>query len=349
MAGLCAAARARELGAHPVVFEKGDRPGGSMVLSSGVVWRYREWDEFRRQCPRGDPELQRLVFDRLDEALAWLRRLGAPVVEPETRNPLTTGVRFDPQGLTRTLVQAAGDVRLSSTCDDATILATGGFHASAELVERLIAPAAPLALRANPWSDGEGLRAGLARGGACSDGMAEFYGRAMPDTDFGPEDFVPLAQLYAHRAAVFDEDGEEVPIDPDDWSETRIVQAIARRPGGAAWYVLDDAALADPDVAGQVECARAARGTVISADELPFRVPSAARQAVRVRASITHTIGGLRVDPSARVVGGDGAPLDGLFAAGADVGGISTGGYASGLAQALVLGLVAAESVADAP
>jgi hypothetical protein len=49
-------------------------------------------------------------------------------------------------------------------------------------------------------------------------------------------------------------------------------------------------------------------------------------------------MGGLRVDDRARVVG-----VDGLWAAGVDVGGISTGGYASGLAQALVLGLAAAE------
>jgi NADPH-dependent 2,4-dienoyl-CoA reductase/sulfur reductase-like enzyme len=39
MAGLVAAARARELGAEPVVLEKGNRAGGSMLLSSGVVWR----------------------------------------------------------------------------------------------------------------------------------------------------------------------------------------------------------------------------------------------------------------------------------------------------------------------
>jgi hypothetical protein len=38
-----------------------------------------------------------------------------------------------------------------------------------------------------------------------------------------------------------------------------------------------------------------------------------------------------------------GEPLDGLYAAGADAGGISAGGYASGLASALVLGLAAAE------
>ena len=51
MAGLCAGARARELGASPTVFEKGTRPGGSMLLSSGVIWRYRSFEEFRAQQP----------------------------------------------------------------------------------------------------------------------------------------------------------------------------------------------------------------------------------------------------------------------------------------------------------
>jgi succinate dehydrogenase/fumarate reductase flavoprotein subunit len=36
--------------------------------------------------------------------------------------------------------------------------------------------------------------------------------------------------------------------------------------------------------------------------------------------------------------------VDGLFAAGVDAGGVSTGGYASGLASALVLGRTAAEA-----
>ena len=48
------------------------------------------------------------------------------------------------------------------------------------------------------------------------------------------------------------------------------------------------------------------------------------------------------------MLGADGVPVDGLFAAGVDAGGVATGGYASGLAQALVLGLVAAESFAAA-
>src|SRR5690348_17644214 len=48
MAGLVCAARARELGLRPRVIEKGTRAGGSMLLSSCVIWRHVEWDDFRR-------------------------------------------------------------------------------------------------------------------------------------------------------------------------------------------------------------------------------------------------------------------------------------------------------------
>src|SRR4051794_16656172 len=134
MAGLSAAARARELGASPVVLEKGTRPGGSMLLSSGVIWRYRSFEEFRTQCPTGEERVQRLVFERLDEGLEWLESLGAPVVTRETENPLTTGVRFDPAGLTETLLRAAGKVRFEQSVTVTVtvtgvplVLGTGGF------------------------------------------------------------------------------------------------------------------------------------------------------------------------------------------------------------------------------
>ena len=335
MAGLVAAARARELGASPVVFEKGTRPGGSMLLSSCVIWRYSSFDEFRRQCPDGDEALQRLVWERLDDALDWLEALGAPVTQPETENPLTTGRRFDPDGLTDALVRAAGDVRVGEIAPEPTILATGGFQGSSELVAEHIRPAAPLPLRANPWSAGDGLRLGLERGGSLSAGMDEFYGRNMPDAPFGEADFVPAAQLYAARARVVNERGEEFVTEPVDWSETRVVQATAHQPGAVAWYLIDSDALSG--VEETVERARRLGGPVLAGRELPFAAGNAAA-GVRVRAAITHTIGGLRVDEHARVAG-----ADGLYAAGADAGGISTGGYASGLASALVLGLAAAE------
>ena len=348
MAGLVAVARLRELGQKPTLREKGSRAGGSMLLSSGVIWRHREWEDFRRECPAGDERLQRVVWERLDEAIEWLVAKGAPVVWEETGNPRTIGKRFEPRGVVEAL---AVELELGADgCDgEATILCTGGFAASPQLVTEYIAPAAGLRLRANEWSTGDGLRFALAREAHLSGGMEEFYGRNMPDAPWDETQLVSLSQLFARYARIFDEDGAEF-FSRDDvsWSETNVVQATAHRRGAKAYYVLDAEALQghvrDRTVAEMVEAAPAEAR--VGLGDLPFDAPEGAVAAVRVIASITHTIGGLLVDERARVLREDGSAIDGLWAAGVDAGGIATGGYASGLAQALVQGLVAAEDAA---
>jgi fumarate reductase flavoprotein subunit len=351
MAGLVAAARLRELDLEVTVREKGTRAGGSMLLSSCVIWRHTSWDEFRRECPGGDERLQRLVWERLDDALDWLESIGAPVVWTETGNAKTTGRRFEPRGLTEALAARAGgiELRADGCSDGGIILCTGGFAASSDLVTRYIAPAASLRLRASPWSEGDGLCFALDRGAALSDGLDEFYGRNMPDTAWDETELVSLSQLYGRFARVFDEDGIEFfERDEVSWSETNIVQATAHRRDAKAYYVLDAPALAqkvrERTVAEMVDLAPPEAHVALS--DLPFDPPSGTVAAVRVVASITHTIGGLRVDERARVVRDDGSAIDGLWAAGVDAGGVATGGYASGLAQALVLGLAAAEDAA---
>jgi succinate dehydrogenase/fumarate reductase flavoprotein subunit len=330
MAGLVAAARARELGAEPVVYEKGSRTGGSMLLSSGFAWRYRSFETFREQCPGGDQALQRLIVERFDDALDWLESLGVELLTRETGNPLTTGVRFDP----RRLVEVLGrDVRLGETTEDPTILATGGFPVR-------LAGEQGLLLRANPWSEGDGLDLGRRRGAATAGDLGEFYGRAMPAVDdIEEQDFVRLAQLYGRFAAVTSEDGEQRFEGEPSWSETDLVQQIAAWPGGKAWYTVDRAALGERvrerTVGEMIEAAREAGAPVREDGD---------RISVLVRAAVTQTLGGLRVDEQARVLDEAGRPLDGLYAAGVDAGGISTGGWSSGLATALVLGRVAAES-----
>lgn len=67
--------------------------------------------------------------------------------------------------------------------------------------------------------------------------------------------------------------------------------------------------------------------------------------AIEVRAGITFTEGGLRIDEQARVSDESGKAIPGLYAAGADTGGIFNGGYAGGLALACVFGLTAVETM----
>jgi FAD binding domain len=336
MAGLAAAARARELGAAAVVHEKGTRAGGSMYLSSCVVWRYRDFERFRDECPGGDPELQRVVWEGLDDALVWLEGLGARVVARETGNPLTKGVRFDPKGLTNLLAGRAGDVRVGDPLTELpdgvpVILATGGFQGDADLVRGHITPEAEhLVLRANPWSTGDGLRLAREAGAAESAGLDQFYGRnlaALPHVS--EEDFVPLAQVYARHARVENLNGES--YEARTWSEIDVVQWTARQPGARARYIVPDEALETPvrerTIGEVIEAARAAGAPVER---------RGGETVVDVVAGITTTLGGIAIDSRARAA-------DRLWVAGADAGGISTGGWSSALASGLVFGRLAAE------
>ena len=336
MAGLAAAARARELGAEVVVHEKGARPGGSMLLSSCVVWRYRDFERFREECPDGDPELQRVVWEVLDDALSWLEGLGAPVVARETGNPLTTGVRFDPKGLTELLSGRAGEVRLGEPLSELpdgvpVILATGGFQGDAELLREHVTPEAEhLVLRANPWSSGDGLRLAREAGAAESAGLDQFYGRNLAAArQISADDFVPLAQVYARYARVENLDGEA--YEARTWSEIDVVQWTARQRGARALYFVSDEALEEPvrerTVGEVIEAARAA-GAPVERRE--------GETVVEVVAGITTTLGGIAIDRRGRAA-------EGLWVAGADAGGISTGGWSSALASALVFGKTAAE------
>jgi succinate dehydrogenase/fumarate reductase flavoprotein subunit len=329
MAGLCAAARSRELGAEPVVLEKGSRPGGSMLLSSCVVWRFNTFEDFRAECPRGDEELQRAVFDGFDEALEWLVSLGPEVVWEETPNPRTTGKRFDPKSLTETLVRAAGDVRFGQVPGtvpgtwpkEPMVLATGGFAVRYAHEHGLL-------VRCNPWSEGDGLDFAREHGAAIAGDLDEFYGRAMPapPARIGEDDFVRLSQLWDGEARFLNEDGEEFFEGPPAWHESDLAQAIARQPGGTAWFLVPASFRDDP----RVVALREAGGTVVEED---------GELRLHIAAAVTHTQGGIQIGTDARVEG-----VEGLFAAGADVGGVSTGGYSSGLAAALVLGRIAAET-----
>jgi fumarate reductase flavoprotein subunit len=427
LAGLAAALRAAELGARVALLEKGSRPGGSFLLSSGYVWSYRDLPTYRREAPGGDATLQRLILDRLGSDLGWLEGAGGVILSRETGNPLTFGARLDPKQTVAALVdrvRASGGEILAGTAleallenhegrttgvqisspvgekeygADAVVLASGGFAANPELVGRhIIGGPGRMLVRAHPRSTGDGFLAALRKGALAAAGLDEFYGRNLPapPAEFSPERFVEVSQLYGRHAVAINARGERYADEGADWSETILTRATARQPGPYAWYVLDGAGLRarvrERTAEEMVGVARDAGGIVLGAasllelaDELlelgvprdaflrtiedynaavaagselfpprtgpatPLRVPPFV--AVKVAPSITHTVGGLAVDEGCRVLRrGDRRPIPGLYAAGVEVGGVSVGGYTSGLASALVFGRTAAETaVAD--
>jgi succinate dehydrogenase/fumarate reductase flavoprotein subunit len=424
LAGLTAALRATELGAQATLLEKGDRPGGSFIYSSGYVWSYRDMPAFRREAPDGDTTLQRLILESLGTGLDWLEGAAGAPLSRETGNPLTFGARFDPGRTVSALVErietSGGEILLDTALEallentagrvtgvrsssgeayaaDAVILASGGFGANPELVGRyIIGGPGRMLVRAHPRSTGDGFLAALRKGALASAGLDEFYGRNMPapPADFPPERFVEVSQLYGRYAVAINARGERYADEGADWSETALTRATAHQPGLYAWYVLDAAGLQgrvrERTAKEMVETARSTGGTVLEAaspgelaDKLdehgvprdnvlrtleeynaaiasgerlspprtgqaePLHIPPFV--AVKVAPSITHTVGGLAVDAGCRVLrSSDEKPVPGLYAAGVEVGGVSAGGYTSGLASALVFGRTAAESaVAD--
>ena len=188
-------------------------------------------------------------------------------------------------------------------------------------------------LRAAPGSTGDGLRIGLAAGAATSAGLDQVYARAMPapPARIDEGDLVRLSQLYARHADVTNERGER--YETATWSEIDVAQwqlrpaACARvvcgsRPSGSSERVRERS------VAEMIDAAEEA-GAPVRRDEEHVTVETVA--------GVTTTLGGLAIDEHA-------AAAPGVFACGADAGGIATGGYASGLAAALVFGRIAARA-----
>jgi succinate dehydrogenase/fumarate reductase flavoprotein subunit len=100
------------------------------------------------------------------------------------------------------------------------------------------------------------------------------------------------------------------------------------------------------------QCAAAAAGDE-SALDLPRALPPEPLteppfHALELQPTVTFTFGGLAVDPDCHVLDRDGAPVPGLFAAGADAGGLQDVRYVGGLALGLVFGPRAAEAAIGA-
>ena len=97
-----------------------------------------------------------------------------------------------------------------------------------------------------------------------------------------------------------------------------------------------------------VKDGRAARGLAVPKSNWANLVDTPPFEAYAVTCGVTFTFGGLRIDRAGRVIGVEGAPIRGLFAAGELVGGLFYNNYpgGSGLMAGAVFGRIAGESSA---
>ena len=262
-----------------------------MLLSSCVIWRHREWSDFRARVPgrRRAAAAARLGAARRRARLAGLaRRAGR---RDETGNPRTVGMRFDPRGADR-------GARRACRADRARCRRQRRRRADDPLHRRLrrVARARGALRRGRGAAPAAGepvvagrraARAARRAARALTGGMDEFYGRNMPDAPWDETQFVVArrSSTRASRASSTSDGVEFFERDDVSWSETNVVQATARRPGAPAYYLLDERG-ARASACASARSPRSSRRRrprrASPLEDLPFAAPPGAVAAVRV-------------------------------------------------------------------
>jgi fumarate reductase flavoprotein subunit len=270
----------------------------------------------------------------------------------------------------------------------AVVLCDGGFQAAPDLLRRYVGTD-QVKLRGADTGVGDGLRMGLSAGGVAVH-MRGFYGHilargALDNDALWP---YPILDQLAAVGIIVDPRGDRfvdegysgvntanhiawsatplenwLIVDSDAWESHGREGVTPPNPhieqhGGkvvSAPTIDQLAALAGVDAPGLAStiaklsqnpsAAKPARSGNVHLDVPPF-------YSIPVVAGVTFTLGGLQVDGSARVVGANGAPILGLYAAGGTMGGLHGGpraGYAGGLLEAAIFGLLAGTHAAMRP
>lgn len=275
MAGLTAAAAAASGGARVVLVERGDQVGGSAIFA-GFAWTAPSLDVMREVNPDGDPELAAVLIDGFADGVEWIRSLGVDCRPAVTVLRYGRGHQFDTGHYLSTcerLIKERGGTVLTRTRAESflidggtvrgarcrmpdgspreiearwTLLATGGYQGDPELRQRLIHPQARgLQLRANPYSDGDGLRLAASAGAAVGKPGAGFYGHLIPAgvALSEPSMFVDLAMYYSEHSLLFNTDGERF-VD-ETIGDHITTMALVEQPGARGLLIADAAAHRD--------------------------------------------------------------------------------------------------------
>ncbi|MEF9972559.1 MAG: flavocytochrome c [Clostridia bacterium] len=257
-----------------------------------------------------------------------------------------------------------------------TVLATSGFGANAEMVEKYMPEIAAAYKMVAPGATGEGIQWGMDLGAAVAN-MGAYQGHAFYCEGYGSTDqsiitrggiFVNkegvrfcneyggyselsphvLAQPDHHAYMVFDDQNAQNTKKFAEFSEKGIVLS-ANTPEELAQLMGVDAEKLTQTF-DQYRASIERGEDEFNRTKLPasFEGPY---HAILITADLRHTQGGLVTDTKAHVLREDGTPIKGLLAAGGVTEGFSSKGGAAymsgnGLLQALIFGKIAGETAA---
>lgn len=264
------------------------------------------------------------------------------------------------------------------------VLADGGFQANPALLRRYVGTD-QVRRRAAGTGSGDGLLMGLANGGVAVN-MKGFYGHLLARASLERDDLwpYPILDLLAEVGVVVTTDGMRIVdehlggvtttnaiawssnpagcwlvVDDDAWQHEGTIGITAPNPWLVAHGATVHSATTLRDVAGLAGIDGPALEDSIAQvrDATATSPPRTGRaklrkppfHAIALVAGVTFTLGGLRVDGHARVLDDQSEPIEGLYAAGGTMGGLHGGpraGYAGGLLEAAVFGLLAGEHAA---
>ncbi len=262
----------------------------------------------------------------------------------------------------------------------AVILTAGGFASNSKLVEKYRPDLAGMPTDNNPGNTGEVMLEAM-RAGAASNALSSI--QCVPGAPAG-RPFQVRLDLDVGRVLMVDGKGNRF-ID-EDGSRDQLAKAILERPRGSVWMVADNGAVNAMDLISRKDvyrglqtgdairaddCSKLAKTMGMDADVLldsvrvfNIEVGMGGGKCARVRCmplseppfwasrvvlNIHTTMGGLVITPDAEVVGTNGKPMPGLYAAGEITGSVHgenrIGG--NGIADALTFGRIAGRAAAD--
>ena len=216
MAGLIAGTYAQQQGKKTIIIEKDSKTGGSMRMSGGSIWCFKNHSDYKKINSKGNTILGEKLIDNFLPSIEWLISLGAPIENTiaalyrETDRycfQMSPNSDYFADFITKQVLEFGGEIILNAYIDQiesdsnhhiksvkiidnyqttsincsALILATGGFHNDANLKKKNFGKwSDKLIVRGNLQSSGDGLKLASSIGAKQSQSMDSFYGHLMP-------------------------------------------------------------------------------------------------------------------------------------------------------------------------